>query len=56
MSPGDNFPSRAFAASSAVSLAMPRTPFLSASLTTGTTNPCGVSAANPTCQYFLITR
>src|SRR5439155_272516 len=56
MSAGESFPSRAFAARSLVSLAMTSTPFLSASFTTGTTNPCGVSAAKPMFQYFLSTR
>ena len=50
MSFGPSFPSRAFAASSPVSLAISRIPFLSTSLITGTTSPCGVSAAKPMCQ------
>src|SRR5262245_49707396 len=39
--------SRAFAASAAVSCAISKMPFLSASLMTGTTRPLGVSAAKP---------
>ena len=47
MSAGPSLPSRAVAASSPISLLICSTPFLSASFTTGTTNPLGVSAAKP---------
>ncbi len=47
ISAGESFPSRAFAASAAVSCAICSTPFLSQSRTTGTTRPLGVSAAKP---------
>ena len=44
---GFNLPSRASLAKSPISLAISTKPFLSASRITGTTNPCGVSAAKP---------
>ncbi|CFN82339.1 Uncharacterised protein [Bordetella pertussis] len=47
ISAGEALPSRAFLASSEVSRASSRMPFLSASRTTGTTSPLGVSAAKP---------
>jgi hypothetical protein len=47
MSAGASLPSRALADSSASSPAISSSPFLSASLITGTTSPPGVSAANP---------
>src|SRR6185369_17808896 len=47
MSAGPSFPSRALAASSPISLLMASTPLRSASSSTGTTRPLGVSAANP---------
>ncbi len=50
MSVGASLPSRALPASSAVSFAIWITPFWSASRTTGTTRPLGVSAAKPMCQ------
>src|SRR3569832_1833491 len=56
MSFGPSLPSRALPASSAVSFAISRMPFLSASLMTGTTSPWGVSAAKPMFQYCLMTR
>ena len=52
---GLSLPSRAAAASSPISLAICMTPFLSASRSTGTTRPFGVSAANPTCTYCFST-
>jgi hypothetical protein len=45
--PGFSLPSRASLASSPISFAISNTPFLSASRITGTTSPCGVSAAKP---------
>ncbi len=48
MSAGLSLPSRAFSASSPISWLICSTPFLSASLSTGTTRPLGVSAAKPT--------
>ncbi len=56
MSAGFSLPSRASLASSPVSLAISKTPFLSAFLTTGTTRPFGVSAAKPMLKYFFSTR
>ncbi len=50
ISAGPSLPSRPLAASSPVSFAISTTPFLSASLRTGTTRPLGVSAAKPMCQ------
>jgi hypothetical protein len=47
ISAGLSLPSRAFFASSAISWLIASTPFLSASLITGTMSPLGVSAANP---------
>ncbi|MNR32920.1 hypothetical protein D3C85_1505530 [compost metagenome] len=44
-----NFPCRALAASSDISVAIARMPLRSTSLITGTTSPCGVSAAKPMC-------
>ena len=55
MSAGPSLPSRAFLASSPISCAICSTPFLSASLITGTTRPLGVSAAKPMWKYFLST-
>ena len=56
MSAGPSLPSRAFAESSPISFAMPSTPFWSASFSTGTTRPFGVSAAKPMWKYCLRTR
>ena len=47
MSAGPSLPSRAFLASSPISWLICMMPFLSASLSTGTTRPLGVSAAKP---------
>ena len=47
MSAGPSLPSRAFLASSPISVLIWKMPFLSASLITGTTRPLGVSAAKP---------
>ena len=47
---GLNLPSRAFLANSPISWLICNTPFLSASLMTGTIRPLGVSAAKPMCQ------
>src|SRR5438045_3640437 len=55
MSAGLSLPSRAFLASSLISCEMASTPFLSASLITGTTRPFGVSAAKPMWKYFFST-
>jgi hypothetical protein len=48
MSAAPSFPSRAFFASSPISWLICSTPFLSASRSTGTIRPLGVSAAKPT--------
>ena len=56
MSAGVSLPSRAFFASSPISVEICSTPFLSASLITGTTRPFGVSAAKPMWKYFFSTR
>src|SRR3546814_13814763 len=53
---GDNLPSRARPASSEVSLASSKIPFLSASRITGTTRQLGVSAAKPMGKYGFRTR
>ena len=53
MSAGPSLPSRAFFASSLISCEICSTPFLSASLITGTTRPFGVSAAKPMWKYCL---
>jgi hypothetical protein len=53
ISAGLSLPSRAFLASSLISWLICSTPFLSASLITGTIRPLGVSAAKPMCQYCL---
>ena len=50
ISAGLNLPSRAFLANSDISWLICKTPFLSASLITGTIKPLGVSAAKPMCQ------
>src|SRR3954469_6308719 len=47
ISPGESLPARALPDSSVKSAATSRMPLRSASLITGTTRPCGVSAANP---------
>ena len=49
MSAGDSLRSRALAASSPISVAIWLSPFLSASRSTGTTRPLGVSTAMPMC-------
>ncbi|MCY1377362.1 hypothetical protein D9M69_649310 [compost metagenome] len=53
---GLSLPSRASLASSLISWLISSTPFLSASLITGTTRPFGVSAAKPMLKYFFSTR
>jgi hypothetical protein len=55
MSAGPSLPSRAFLASSLISWLICSTPFLSASLITGTTRPLGVSAAKPMWKYCFST-
>jgi len=56
ISEGVNLPSRALAANAAVSVASSSTPLRSASRSTGTTSPLGVSAAKPIWKYrFRIT-
>ena len=54
MSPGLSLPSRASLLMSESSRAMSNTPLRSASRTTGTTRPPGVSTATPMWKYFLM--
>jgi len=55
ISAGLSLPSRAFFASSPISCEICITPFLSASLITGTIRPFGVSAAKPMWKYCFST-